>query len=276
MKQFAIITLDNSNSSFQCRAYERYRYRPNFIGHWHAHAFAEIFFITDGKGFFYTDEETYPIQRGMIVINNGNVKHMESSHPSSELEYAVFGIDDVSFYSNDTGNETQTFVFDFRRQFETVFDFLRQIEHEWIEREEFWQCAVQTHFNSFILYVIRHSKLFALPVQSVLRPSLMASVHTYLTANYADDISLDLLAEQFCVNKYYLAHTFKKVYGDTIISTLNKIRCQTAKHLLQNFDYSISEIAISVGFNSSSYFSKIYRKIIGETPQQSRKKGAAH
>ncbi len=272
MKQFSIITLENTNNNFHCASYERYRYKPDFKGYWHSHTYTEIFFVTDGSGFFYTKDNKIPISKGMVIINNGHVQHMESSAPNMDLEYAVLCVENLSFHSNNNGHKDNTFCYDFGSDFETVFDFIRQIEWEWIVREEFWQCALQTQFNSFILYIIRKSNLYALPVETSKQPSLLADVHLYLTANYTDDISLDKLADRFSMNKYYLAHTFKETYGDSIISTLNKIRCNTAQHLLQNTDHSISEISTSVGYNSSSYFSKTYKKIIGESPLQTRSK----
>lgn len=272
MKQFSIITLENTNTNFHCSSYERYRYKPNFNGYWHSHAYTEIFFVTDGKGYFFVRDEKIPIHKGMIIINNANIQHMESSHPDEELEYAVLCVENLAFHSNGKNVKRHTFFHDFSKEFEVVFDFIRQIEWEWIVREEFWQCALQTQFNAFILYIIRNSRLYALPAETSKQPSLLTDVHTYLTANYADDISLDKLADRFSLNKYYLAHIFKDTYGDSIVSTLNRIRCETAHHLLLNTDHSISEISTSVGYNSSSYFSKTYRKIIGESPLQTRNK----
>lgn len=272
MKQFSIITLENTNTNFHCSSYERYRYKPNFNGYWHSHAYTEIFFVTDGKGYFAVRDEKIPIHKGMIIINNANIQHMESSHPDEELEYAVLCVENLAFHSNGQNVKRHTFFHDFSKEFEVVFDFIRQIEWEWIVREEFWQCALQTQFNAFILYIIRNSRLYALPAETSKQPSLLTDVHTYLTANYADDISLDKLADRFSLNKYYLAHIFKDTYGDSIVSTLNRIRCETAHHLLLNTDHSISEISTSVGYNSSSYFSKTYRKIIGESPLQTRNK----
>lgn len=270
MRQFSIITLEDSNFDFQCRSYERFHYRKNHQGYEHMHAYSEIFFVTEGCGYFHLRNRKVPIHRGMVIVNNSNVQHTDSSMPDEELEYAFIAVDNLSFHSTTLDKEESTFFLDFSKDYDVVFDFIRQIEREWIVREQFWQCALQTQLNSFILYILRNSNLLALPAQSSNDPNPLANVHLYLTANYADDISLDKLADLFCINKYYLAHTFKKIYGDSIMHTLNLIRCQTAKNLLENTTYSVSEISTTVGYNSSSYFSKIYKKTFGETPLQTR------
>lgn len=269
MRQFCIISPDNSNTNFHCRSYERYHYKENLTGHYHMHSFSEIFFVTEGDGFFLLKDKKIPIHRGMVVINNGDTLHTEASHPSAELEYAVLCVENLSFLSSNKKEES-TFFLDFSKDYDTVFDFIRLIEWEWNVREPFWQCALQTEFNRFILFVLRKSNLLALPVQTASSPNPLANVHLYLTANFGEDITLDKLSDIFCMNKYYLAHTFKKIYGDSIMHTLNQIRCQTAKNLLESSNYPINEISTVVGFNSCSYFSKTYRKIYGETPMQTR------
>lgn len=269
MRQF-FIAIDNSNFSFQCRNYSRYRYKPGHQGSFHAHAFAEILFITDGRGFFHTKDKKVPIRRGTIIINNRNIPHTESVHPQEDLEYAVLQVENLSFLSSTAPSEERTFFIDMSKDYDRVFDFIRQIEWERNIREPFWECALQTQFNSFILYVLRNSGLLARPVQDTNTPDPLAEVHLYLTANFTENITLDKLATLFCMNKYYLAHAFKDTYGDSIIHFLNGVRVQTAKTLLQDTDQPVNDIALSVGFNSCSYFSKTYRQFFGETPVQTR------
>ena len=49
---------------------------------------------------------------------------------------------------------------------------------------------------------------------------------------------------------------------------ITKYRISTALSLLQNTALSVTEIALSTGFNSSSYFSKVFREYMGITPLQ--------
>ena len=268
-RQFTIISLDNPNTSFQCRSYERFHYEKNFIGNEHMHPFAEIFFVTEGKGFFHLKNKKVPIQRGTIVINNRDVAHTESSHPDFELEYAVLCVDDLTIQSQKSIHE-QTFFFDFSKKYETIFDFIRKIEWEWMIREQFWQCALHTYFNEYIIYILRKSNLFGMNIPSKSSANPLSKVHLHLTSHYADDISLDKLADMFCIYKYYLSHSFKKIYGETVMQILHHIRCEKARDMLQNTDYTIGQVAIGVGYNSSSHFAKIYGKIYGETPTETR------
>ena len=54
---------------------------------------------------------------------------------------------------------------------------------------------------------------------------------------------------------------------------LNKIRIEQSKLLLKNTDSSIVEIAMEVGFEDQSYFSKVFKNLTKMTPKQYRQNG---
>lgn len=270
MRKFSIIFFDTTASSFHCRSYDRFQYEKGFQGRIHTHSYSEILFVTEGKGFFHLTDKKIPIKKGSVIINNRNIAHTESAHPDSPMAYVILAIDDHSFLQNQTNNPT-TIHLDFSKEYSTLSELVCMIELEYSERKPLWQYALQGHINSYMLYVLRKANLVTLPIQVTTSPNPLANVYLYLTTNYDEDISLDKLADKFCINKYHLAHSFKRIYGESIIQTLNRIRCQTARQLLTDFDYPINLVANNVGFNSSSYFSKVYQEFYNETPTTTRK-----
>ncbi|MBM6935693.1 AraC family transcriptional regulator [Enterococcus cecorum] len=95
-------------------------------------------------------------------------------------------------------------------------------------------------------------------------------VRNYLEENFSSQISLDQLAEIFYINKYYLTRIYKEIYQQTINQTLTQLRITKAKELLRYSELSMVEIAVSCGFQDASYFSKVFKKIEGESPQKYR------
>lgn len=95
-------------------------------------------------------------------------------------------------------------------------------------------------------------------------------VRNYLEENFSSQISLDQLAEIFYINKYYLTRIYKETYQQTINRTLTQLRITKAKELLRYSELSMVEIAVSCGFQDASYFSKVFKKIEGESPQKYR------
>lgn len=106
---------------------------------------------------------------------------------------------------------------------------------------------------------------------SVPSESSIADVRDYLDLHYAEDLSLDFLAEQFHFNKYYLMRRFRQQYGTTIGNYLIHARIGAAKKLLRFSDISLEEAGARVGIRDANYFSRIFKKVEGITPSQYRK-----
>ena len=68
----------------------------------------------------------------------------------------------------------------------------------------------------------------------------------------------------------YFSTVFKNAAGLSFKEYLNKVRIEESKILLQNTDFSIIDIAVAVGFEDQSYFSKVFKKYTGTTPKQFR------
>lgn len=106
---------------------------------------------------------------------------------------------------------------------------------------------------------------------SALSDKLKSILH-YLDAHYTENISLDFLADQFYISKYYLSREFKKEYGTTIIQYVLAKKITNAKELLRYSNSSIEEIARLCGIDDASYFNKVFKKMEGCTASEYRKR----
>lgn len=94
----------------------------------------------------------------------------------------------------------------------------------------------------------------------------VGEVKKYLDENYAQQITLDQLAERFFINKYYLTRVFKEQFGQSINSYLQSVRITHAKQLLRFSSKSVEEIGIEVGLGSLHYFSRVFKQVEGVAP----------
>lgn len=106
---------------------------------------------------------------------------------------------------------------------------------------------------------------------SVLNDKLK-DVRNYLDEHYTERISLDQLAEQFYISKYYLSREFKKEYGATLIQYVLTKKITNAKELLRYSKFSIEEIAGLCGIDDASYFNKVFKKMEGCTASEYRRR----
>lgn len=93
---------------------------------------------------------------------------------------------------------------------------------------------------------------------------------TYISEHFNTPLTLEEVAEHVHLHPAYFSTLFKNTTGTSFKNYLNRIRIEESKLLLSNTDYSIIDIAIAVGFEDQSYFSKVFKKYTGITPKQFR------
>lgn len=94
----------------------------------------------------------------------------------------------------------------------------------------------------------------------------------YIDENYSYQITLSNLADCLGMSPCYFTSFFTTVLHRSPINYLNYYRIEKACSLLLNTDSPITDIAFKTGFNSSSYFVKIFKTYKGITPKQYRQK----
>ena len=101
--------------------------------------------------------------------------------------------------------------------------------------------------------------------------STAANVQTFLDANFQETITLEEIAAQFFVNKYYLSHIFKQYTGFSVMQYLQKARLAYAKKLLSTTDLSVRDISTQCNFGDESNFIRCFKREYAATPLAYRK-----
>ncbi|WP_308721786.1 response regulator [Paenibacillus polysaccharolyticus] len=97
-----------------------------------------------------------------------------------------------------------------------------------------------------------------------------------INSYYAEDLSLQSVASQINVNPSYLSRLFKQEKKENFISYLTRVRIDHAKAFLLSKELRIYEIADKVGYHNYTYFSKIFKKNTGLTPEEYREQQHVH
>lgn len=119
----------------------------------------------------------------------------------------------------------------------------------------------------FVYEKIRHDNSISSDIEDALR---------YIAQNFALPITLDEVAAQVGLTPTYLSRKFKKFTGTTFKEYMNHIRIRQAKQMLLTTDDTITQIALSCGFNSSNYFKDCFRRVNGVSPSVFRKQSKNH
>ena len=99
---------------------------------------------------------------------------------------------------------------------------------------------------------------------------LIKKAMLYISENFSTPLTLEAVADQIHLHPAYFSSLFKQSTGSSFKEYLNMVRIEESKRLLANTDFSIIDIAMAVGFEDQSYFSKVFKKYTGLTPKQFR------
>lgn len=97
-------------------------------------------------------------------------------------------------------------------------------------------------------------------------------VKRYITEHYMEEISLSTAAQVVNLSPVYLSRLFKKEEGINFLDYVNQYRIEVAKKFLSDINYNVLEAADLSGFKNTRYFSKIFKKAVGITPSEYRKR----
>ncbi|OXS61729.1 hypothetical protein B1A99_03715 [Cohnella sp. CIP 111063] len=103
------------------------------------------------------------------------------------------------------------------------------------------------------------------------RKETIYEVRDYLKRHYTEPLMIKDVSAQFFMNSEYVARLFKQEFGIGIKEFVTELRMNHAKLLLGNPYLKVGEIAEKIGFADEKYFSKVFKRETGLTPQQFRK-----
>lgn len=235
----------------------------------HTHNHLELFYILGGKGQFLIRDQLYPVNVNNLVIINPNVAHTEVSLNAQPLEYIVLGIGGIELQTSET-SDGQFSILDHFESVE-ISGCLRNILREMEQKNPGYEDVCQAYAEILIIRLMRSTSL-AIPAQPqiVTANNLCAVVRRYIDLHFKEPLTLDQLAQEGHINKYYLSHAFKREYGVSPINYMIAKRIEESKYLLAETDLSLSQIAQLLGFSSPSYFSQVFHRTQSISPKDYR------
>ncbi|MCY9658035.1 response regulator [Paenibacillus chondroitinus] len=101
--------------------------------------------------------------------------------------------------------------------------------------------------------------------------NVIFEIAEYLQNHYHEDVTLQEIASRFFLSREYISRKFKQEFEVNLSDYLGQIRMSKAKVLLRNPHLRISQVAEMVGYQDEKYFSKVFKKLEGITPNEYRK-----
>lgn len=125
--------------------------------------------------------------------------------------------------------------------------------------DQLYEIAV-VKIKQFYLFLEEKRKIKNIP--------LIEKAKTYTMNNFDKEITLEMISDHVQLSSYYVSKLFKEEYGITFKDYLTKLRVDKAKELMAKTDLSVKEICYQVGYNDPNYFSRVFKKITGQSPSE--------
>lgn len=236
----------------------------------HNHKELELIAMVSGSADFYIDTVHYQLSDGDVLVIPPYAPHRARVDKNSSYECVCF---DLSLLADE----------EIRNALEggelTVSDALRASEGKTLELNKSiinavgaceenapgWELYVVGAL-SFLFAYLKRIGFFVKSERTASHKSFSKSVIEYVESHYTESISSGMVAEKMFLNNSYFCRLFKSSFGCTFAEYLLEYRIERAKLALNNTKAPISDIAIRTGFNSFSYFSKMFKRLVGKTP----------
>lgn len=106
--------------------------------------------------------------------------------------------------------------------------------------------------------------------------STLQEILHYCASNFADEITLDTVANALRISKFHISHLMNEQLGLSFVTYLNQLRIINACELLEDTDKTMAEISESVGFGSIRSFNRAFQKMMTMSPSQYRNRAKSN
>lgn len=239
-------------------------------GYLHWHEALEFLWCAEGEGVVVSDEEQLSFSPGELVVVDANHLHTVYTRHGLCRYYCL--IPSPSLFEH-TELPAGRAAIGPRVTDAAALEAMRQIVREMERRAPYYREAVRALILSLFVALYRTGvqEGAAPPAGAAAgRSELVKQVVSYACNHYTEPFSMDSVCRETGFSKSYICHTFKEVTGQTVLSYVNFLRCNHARSLLASGKYNVGESALQSGFSNLSYFSRTYRRVMGELPSEQR------
>lgn len=234
-----------------------------------------IHYVYKGKGFLQVNDKTYSISTGesFIIYPGYRVSYYPDLEDPWEYEWVNFTGGEAEALLSATCFSPDNVVLPATN--DSPLKFFRQLstELEYAEKHyanpDLWYCLGNAYLRIILAYYIAH---YPNQKKKTSGSDYADSLAAFINENInSTALSVELLSQKFSLSRSSLFRIFKKHFGCSPIVYINELRMKTAANFLRDTNYTVKVIALSVGFDNSMYFSKVFKTYYGMTPSDYRK-----
>ena len=230
---------------------------------WHENV--EILYCTHGSANIVLDAQQYPFCPGTIAVANAYCVH--TTMQEKQLDYHCLIID--KSFCQENGFDTSMIQFREIIREERAIEAMEAVVRAYEGYNGDDLCAIADIRYAVLGLLLTLSKYHLTGIghdqQLFASRERVKQAVAYIRNHFASQISLQEIADAVGISKYHLSREFRKFTGSTVFETINMTRCAEAKNMICQ-GMAVSEAALTCGYTNLSYFTRSFKKYIGEKP----------
>ncbi len=239
----------------------------------------EISYIVSGKGVFYSAGTALPVQQGDIHIVPKGKTHRIVAGTDQNLRFAYVGFEFGDELED--GLKPLTDIFQnppsyLVKDLGEVRMIIYMLINEMYSKPVYNRMMVECYIKQILVHVYRllisvKSEVFLPEKSKKMIGQSVYSVIRYIDNNIYDITSIQSIAETLGYSHSHLSHMFKDKMGITLQTYVSMKKIEASLDLLKYKKSSIAQIAMSLNYESTQSFSKVFKKIMGCSPTEYQK-----
>lgn len=246
----------------------------------HTHNYYEFYFFLQGNVSLHVKEQTFLISPGCFFLIPPDTVHYPEFHDlvtpyrrfifwlsKDYCEHLIKLSSDCGFiFSHTTDTSTYCYhcdLFQFNRIQADIFQLIEEIKSNRFGK----QSQIELTISSLMLFLSRTVYEEFIRTDNTQEIDLTASITNYIHLHLEDDLSLDTIAHDFYLSKYYISHTFTREFGISLHQYVTKKRLHACRDAILS-GLLISKIYPLYGFSDYSSFFRAFKKEFGMSPKE--------
>lgn len=243
----------------------------------HNHRDYELYYLVKGERDYFIEDRFFKVSAGDLVLIPRNVLHRTDGEGGLRYLVHFSGHFLQKYFTPETLEqimEKLPLVYrpeakEYGRTLAILEEMLQEFSKSQREQLPYDEALIAGYLYQ-LLFTMRYCGNTYVPYDYA--DERITRIIRYINENYSQINDIGQIAEQFFVSKYHLCRFFKKNLGIPLIAYLNTIKIREACRMIKNSNDSLTHIAMQCGFNSSSYFCKVFKNERGISPTEYRKK----
>ncbi len=124
--------------------------------------------------------------------------------------------------------------------------------------------------SAWVTVIMHRFMQYSFDFSSVKHADIVYKVIQFVKANFDKKISLEDVAAHVHLSRSYVSSLFKEEMGESLFAYINRVRIDKSKALLLSDKVSLADVGAMCGFEEQSYFTKVFKSVVGVSPKRFR------